>query len=124
MSREKPNEITSFPSGFTAKYGNETMVFVQLALRSKDRQAKCRKWVKISIGADQSYPTPGYEEKECTLVLPGTLVAGGWRHFDLNLPDVVSKTWGKHGLVFDGVTMLRLRSSLQISPIRFYQDAS
>jgi hypothetical protein len=62
------------------------------------------------VGADQAYSTGGYEDQEYTLVLPGKPVHGGRRSFDLVLPDAVRKTWGKHGLVFEGVTILRLRS--------------
>ena len=109
---------------FTAKYLNETMIFVHLALSSKDGKEKCHKWVKILVGADQAYSTGGYEDQEYTLVLPGKPVQSGWRSFDLILPDVVRKTWGKHGLVFEGVTILRLRSSLEISPICFYERSS
>jgi hypothetical protein len=115
------NAIPSTRMTFTTKYGHETMIFVYLALRSKDERERCRKWIKLLIGPDQTYPTPGYEDKECTVVLSGTLVANGWRRLDLNLPDLVRKTWGKQGLLFEGLTVLRLRSSLQISPICFYE---
>ena len=118
------NAVPASRITFTAKYLNETMIFVRLALSSKDGREKCQKWVKILVGADQAYSTGGYEDQEYTLVLPGTPVQGGWRSFDLILPDVVRKTWGKHGLVFEGVTILRLRSSLEISPICFYERLS
>jgi hypothetical protein len=117
------NAIPASRITFTAKYLNETMIFVRLALSSKDGREKCQKWVKILVGADQAYSTGGYEDQEYTLVLPGKAVQGGWRSFDLILPDVVRKTWGKHGLVFEGVTILRLRSSLEISPICFYESS-
>jgi len=122
--RLPPNAIPSNRITFTAKYLNETMIFLFLVLSSKNGKEKCRKWVKILVGANQAESTRGYENQEYTLVLPGKPLKSGWRQFDLLLPDVVRKTWGRHGLVFEGVSILRLRSSLHISPIYFYEHSS
>jgi len=122
--RLPPNAIPSNRITFTAKYLNETMIFLLLVLSSKDGKERCRKWVKILVGANQAQPTPGYEDHEYTLVVSGKPLKGGWRQFDLLLPDVVRKTWGTHGLVFEGVGIIRLRSTLHISPICFYEHSS
>ncbi len=117
------NAVLSNRIAFTAKYlDKDTMIFVRLNLRSQDGKEKQQKWVKILLGMHEgSYPTPQWEDHECTLEVRGTAV-DGWRQLDLFLPEVAQKTWGKLGLVFEGITTIRLRASLQISPIRFYEE--
>jgi hypothetical protein len=117
------NAVLSNRIVFTAKYLTEdTMIFVRLNLRSQDGKEQRQKWVKIKVGAHEgSYPTPKWEDHECTLVVKATPL-DGWQHIDLFLPDVVLKTWGKRGLIFEGITTFRVRASLQISPICLYQE--
>ncbi len=117
------NAVLSNRIAFTAKYLDEdTMIFVRLDLRSEDGNEKRQKWVKILVGTrETSYPTPKWEDQECTLVVTGTPV-DGWRRLELFLPDVTQKTWGKLGLIFEGITTIRLRASLKISPICLYEQ--
>jgi hypothetical protein len=109
---------------FAAKYLSGTMIFLRFLLQPKSGNDSYGKWVKILVGTDQSFPTPKYEDQEWTLKVPGKPLGNGWRHFDLFLPDVIKNTWGAYGLLFENVTIIRLRSSLEISPIRFYEEPS
>jgi hypothetical protein len=106
---------------FSAKYLNGTMIFLQFILKPKSGTESYWRWVKISVGDRQSFRTPGYEVHEWTLKVRGEPLGNGWRRFDLSLRDVARDTWEKDGLSFEGVAVFRVRGTLEISPIRFYE---
>jgi hypothetical protein len=107
---------------FAAKYTPTTMIFTEVQLSSKDESQTVYKWIKYEPGKGSPRPTKGYEDYECTFPVAGEPLQSDWRKFTISLPDVVEQTWGKHGLIFRGVTVFRVRGSLGISPIEFYES--
>jgi hypothetical protein len=106
---------------FTAKFLPETMIFTQVELASKDATTIEYKWIKYVPGKGPPNPNVGCNDSEYTLPVLGKALDDGWRRFDISLPDAVSQTWGQRGLFFRGISVLRVRSSLGISPIQFYE---
>lgn len=106
---------------YTARYFATTMIFTRLELSSIDGTQTVQKLIKYELGTGSPYPTKGCEEREYTLPLAGEPVKNQWRRFEIALPEAVARTWGKHGLVFKGVTGFLVRSTIGISPIEFYE---
>jgi hypothetical protein len=109
---------------FAAKYTASTMIFTHVELSSADGTQRVRKLIKYVVGDSPPHPTKGWEEGEYTFPIIGEPLKNQWRKFDIALPDVVARTWGKNGLIFRGVTVFSLRGSLGISPIEFYESRS
>jgi hypothetical protein len=108
---------------FAAIYTATTMIFTKVELSSQDGTQTTQKWIKYEPGAGLPRPTPGHGDYECTFPIVGEpLPNDGWRRFDISLPETVARTWGVHGLIFRGITVLRLRGGLSISPIEFYES--
>jgi hypothetical protein len=106
---------------YAAKYSGSTMIFVQFELASEDGHQIQYKWVKFEIGKGEPYQTKGYEEHEYTFPDMGQQLPDGWRRFKFHLPEVINKTWARRGLFFRRVTVFRIRGSLGISPIEFWE---
>jgi hypothetical protein len=107
---------------FAATYTATTMIFTKVELSSQDGVQTTQKWIKYEPGTGLPHPTPGYNDYECTFPIMGEPLPNGWRKFDISLPETVARTWGLHGLIFKGITGLRLRGSLSISPIEFFES--
>jgi hypothetical protein len=107
---------------FVAKYSATTMIFATLELSSVDGTQAVYKSIKFELGKGLPHPTKGWEEYEYTLPVNGEPIINDWRRFDIALPEAVAQTWGKHGMILKGVTKFRLRGSLSISPIEFYES--
>jgi cell division septation protein DedD len=107
---------------FAAKYTPTTMIFTRVDLSSKDGTQQMSKWIKYVPRKGSPHPTKGCEDYEYTFPILGEPLQNEWRKFDIALPEVVDQTWGKHGLIFRDVTVFRLRGSLGISPIAFYES--
>lgn len=120
--RLPPNVRLSNRVVYSAKYTPTTMIFTQVELSSTDGTQKMNKWIKYEPRNGPPYPTKGYEDYECTFPIPGEPLQDGWRKFELALPEIVAETWGKHGLIFRGIGIFRIRGSLGISPIEFYES--
>jgi hypothetical protein len=107
---------------FAAKYTPTTMIFTEVQLSSKDGSQTVHKWIKYEPGNGSPHPTNGCEDYEYTYPIQGVPLQSEWRKFTISLPEVVAQTWGKHGLTFRGITVFRVRGSLSISPIEFYES--
>jgi hypothetical protein len=107
---------------FAAIYTATTMIFTKVEMSSKDGTQTTQKWVKYEPGAGLPHPTAGHDDYECTFPIIGVPLQNGWRTFDISLPETVAQTWGVQGFIFRGITVLRLRGSLSISPIEFYES--
>lgn len=106
---------------FAAKYTSTTMIFTDVQLSSKDGTQKMTKQIKYLLGRGAPHPTKDWENDEWTFLIPGEPLKNEWRKFDIALPDVVAKTWGTKGLIFRGIERFRIRGSLGVSPVEFYE---
>jgi len=107
---------------FAAKYSSTTMIFTWVELSSIDGTQTVNKLIKYIVGKESPHPTKGWEKLEYTLPIVGEPMINQWRRFDIDLPEAVARTWGRDGLIFKGITGFRLRGSLGISPIEFYES--
>jgi hypothetical protein len=107
---------------FAAKYTATTMIFTDVDLSAKDGTQKTTKGIKYLLGKGAPHPTKDWENDEWTVYIPGEPLKNGWRRFDISLPEDVSQTWGTRGLIFRGIAKFRIRGSLGISPIEFYES--
>jgi hypothetical protein len=100
------------------------MIFFHVELTSADGSQKANKLLKFTLGDGPPFPTKGWEEREYTVPILGEPLKNEWRKFDIVLPEVVARTWGKNGLIFKGVTTFGLRGNITISRLAFYETRS
>jgi hypothetical protein len=106
---------------FDAHYVKDSaLVFLQVLVATRDGKNTPTKFVKLIIGSNAPYPTPGYEDSEYTVEIEPPAVGHGWRRVVLNLPDVVERSWGQDGWSYKELRKIRLRGKLGISPIELY----
>ncbi len=104
---------------YSAIYHKTTMLMLGFSLRSADGSFSDR-WIKIELGrGPEPEVNPGWPN-EYLIWLTGEDEPGGWMRFNLLLPDLVARTWQRHGYKLGAFTRIRLRGSLCISPISLY----
>lgn len=103
---------------YKAKYSSGTMIFTQVTVTSKDKQSFKTVWIKYNVGNRPAKKTDGYPD-EMTLWITGDRLENGWMSFIIDLPTVVSQSWGTEPeeWVFESLRALRLRGTVSISPI-------
>jgi hypothetical protein len=106
---------------FAARFTSSTMFFTRVDVISRDRSHPETVDLKFYVGKRNPIPTPGWP-KEWTLWVTGETLAAGWMSFEISLPDVVRRTFGTHGLMYDRLRGIRLRGSLSISPIELLRE--
>ena len=117
-----PNTTLADRVVYDARYTGTTMLFFMVKLAPVDGSSLQHKWIKIVVGQYRR-PQPAFEWNEWVLPMKGKPLKNGWRRFDIRLVDAVRKTWGTIGLKFVGVTVIRIRGNLDISPIQLYEEA-
>lgn len=103
---------------FYCKYIRSASFYLNVKVTSRDGSQNDSVWLCYLPARERAIQA---YKNEWQIPMPGEVLEGGWTAAKISVADDISRTFGKDGWVYRSIQRIRLRGSLDISPITFFK---